>query len=159
MSQGAVAPLDEEGNTMKLRSLAAVLLAAVFGLGGVAAAQAATPCYSGTACLWQHSGYGGTKYSVSANWGSYYNTVMLNAASSAAANGAGCKKTRFYEDVNAGEDVTRPWYFQLYSQQRLGYNYQDPDLKNGAGIGGWPSGPGGNGWNDTVEGWRFVECG
>lgn len=54
-----------------------------------------------------------------------------NQGKSAAANGATCKKTRFYDYTwgNSGS------FFILHSESIVGTNYRDPDLSNGAGVG------------------------
>lgn len=68
---------------------------------------------------------------------------MNNKASSAAANGNLCYRTRFYDYAGGASGS----YFELYSQTMVNSNYRDPNLRNGAGIGMHRD----QNWNDRVS--------
>lgn len=150
----------------KISRVLLVLLVSIAGIGGSASMASAATCARGTACLWTDSsykaGWGGVKYSVSANHGSLYGTRINDGASSGWANGGSCAATRFYSDTNYGLDLSTYGQrrFVLNSQTLVKANYRDPYFKNGAGLNsdGSSHGWAGQNWNDQVSSWKFTAC-
>ncbi|WP_346727644.1 peptidase inhibitor family I36 protein [Mobiluncus mulieris] len=113
---------------------------------GISVRQA-TGCPRGYACLWQYKDYRGYPWNTS----SHRATVggnLNNNSNSAAANGR-CKKTYFYDN----DDLTGH-YFYLASQHRVGGNYQDPFLRNGAGKGPFAH----ENWENRIGSIKFDDC-
>lgn len=134
-----------------MRVLAAVVLAAGAGLVPAAGAQAAGDCWSGYACGYEHLDYTGAVYGTALTTQRWSSGDFANVATGASANGASCKATRFYRSYDYTKLQPYGDYFTLQSQQRVGSNWKDPDLRNGAG------GSSGD-WNDDIEATRFVLC-
>lgn len=135
--------------------LASVLLA-LATVGGVAQSASAATAPSGYACgydLNQGWSAGGDYYCTQKNMSNWWGTGMNNRSSSAAANGASCKYTRYYKSWDFTTDSVYGSYFTLYSEQLMGSNYRDPDLSNGAGFDG-----AGQNFNNTIEGTWFTGC-
>lgn len=80
--------------------------------------------------------------------------TLNNEASSAAANGNSCMRTRFYDGANSQYGNWQGPYFELYSQSSSsGYQNRDPMLSNGAGnFGSWRT----ENWNDRVTSVQFI---
>ncbi|MBI9115721.1 peptidase inhibitor family I36 protein [Sanguibacter suaedae] len=138
---------------MKLlkRSLVALLASGLVAMTGTTSASAATgDCASGYACVWEHPQFGGRYFGTAKSKAAL--TSLINVASSAAANGASCRYTRFYDDRTLNNEPSGS-YFTLYSKQLMGSNYRDPDLRNGAGLDG-----AGRNFDDTIEGVWFTGC-
>ncbi|WP_231957959.1 peptidase inhibitor family I36 protein [Arcanobacterium haemolyticum] len=121
---------------MKSRKVLGSLMA-VLALGGtsfvatIPAAEASdSSCPVGASCVWTGKGYTGIK-GRNYDHSSPVHESINNQGKSAAANGATCKKTRFYDYTwgNSGS------FFILHSESIVGTNYRDPDLSNGAGVG------------------------
>ncbi len=137
-------------NTLRL-ALVGVIAVGTLGVGASVASAADSNCPLGAACAFDGYAYSGptvvTAYNNTNLWGTSYN----DDASSAAANGRNCKYSRFYADTTYSSGGSGP-YFTLYSKYKLGYNYQDPDLSNGAGYNG-----SGN-WDNRVSAIEFAGC-
>lgn len=103
----------------------------------------AASCALGWGCLWQGSNYSG-KWAAN-QYDGFVNTTVSN---SAWANGNSCHRTSF----RTGSGSTNH-FFILDSQTRIGSNYRDPNLSNGAGRGQYS----GENWKDRVRYIRFYD--
>lgn len=108
-------------------------------------------CWSGYACGYEHPDFTGRAYGTAKSTTRWAEAGFANIATGASANGARCKATRFYKSWNYTTNNVYGDYFTLQSQQLVGSNWKDGDLRNDAG------GTSGD-WNDTVEASRFVLC-
>jgi len=132
--------------------IAGLLAALAMGFGVSSASAAPGVCSSGYSCVWYYSHYNtlvgsGAESAVSLNSGNFP-AAIANKSNSAWANGGSCNYTEFWTQyLQAGSKFT------LYSQTRLGSNYRDPQLSNGAGF----DGAGINFANDIAS-YRFTGC-
>lgn len=103
----------------------------------------AASCALGWGCIWKNNNYGGT-------WDArqYNGVVSMTTSNSAWANGNSCHRTSF----RTGPFDNNP-YFILDSQTRIGTNYRDPNLANGAGTGPYN----GQNWKDRIRYIRFFQ--
>lgn len=129
---------------MRMKKLSAAVGGAALVLAGmtmVAPAYAGSPtCPLGYGCLWDFEDYGGFAYQQ--QYPGAVRSDVDNRANSAKANGNRCNTTRFYDNrTKTGK------YFVMYSATRIGRNYQDPNLANGAGEGPYA----GENWNNRVS--------
>ena len=140
---------------MKLKkSIGAVLATlAVSSTGLIALAPIASAgvenCQLGAACLWSDYDFNGFK-AWNEDPESQVHPSIDNKSKSAAANGASCSATYFY-DFYRGRTGS---YFILNSKTRIGTNFRDPDLSNGAGIGKYRY----QNWENRVSNITFSDC-
>lgn len=144
---------------MKTSARKHAALSAVAAVGimiGVAvpAGAADAPCDSGYACGWDGTSYSSTFFGTAHTKTRWSLQGFANKAESAAANGASCTQTRFYKSWNIITNDVYGDYFTLYSRTLLGYNYQDPNLSNGAGF----DSAGEGSYSNTIEATWFVGC-
>ncbi|WP_338022167.1 peptidase inhibitor family I36 protein [Arcanobacterium pluranimalium] len=111
-------------------------------------------CKAGASCLWTQNDYNGG-FAYNEDHSSPVYSGINNRANSVVANGASCPVTAFYDyrDGNSGS------YFMLYSRTRIGSNYQDPNLSNGAGVGPeeypeWAS----ENWSNRISRVTYMHC-
>ncbi|MFI9486977.1 hypothetical protein ACIG47_11355 [Promicromonospora sp. NPDC052451] len=130
------------GKAMRFLLMIGAAFGFTFGAMGVASAA---ECGSGYTCIWQNNDYGGDYNARSINSGDF---SLNNAASSAGANGATCRTSRFYDGTGQSGS-----YFTLSSAQLVGSNYQDPNLSNGVGNDG-----AGINWDNRVSSYQFLNC-
>ncbi|USR79978.1 hypothetical protein [Arcanobacterium pinnipediorum] len=122
---------------MKIRKVLSSMVA-VLALGAtsfvttipVAEAAGNPYCPLGASCVWTGNDYYGVRGENYDNSSPVHSSIH-NRGNSAAANGASCWATQFY-DFRGGNSGS---YFILYSKSMRGENYQDPYLANGAGVG------------------------
>ena len=140
-----------------LRFVVVGMLASLLMGTGVTAAQAGTGyCALGSACAWKDASYEGGLHRTEINISLYWDVWFNDVTTSVAANGRSCNYTRFYADTYLtvrGNDAGSGNWFTLYSKTRMGQNYQDPNLTNGAGFDGT-----GTDWNDKVSAITFTGC-
>lgn len=115
-----------------LSSMVAVLALGATGfVATIPVAEAVgSNCPPSASCVWTGSYYTqirGENYDNS----SPVHPSINNRGNSAAANGASCWATRFYDNTWASSGS----YFTLYSERIVGTNYRDSSLGDGAGTG------------------------
>jgi|GEM_PF-6617687 len=131
------------------RRLAAALAAAGLALAGTATAAQAATCNSGYACFFSDLSYGGPLVQRSASQGNLEGNALNNEATSIATNGSSCTATRFFD-----ASTLTGSYLILDSEEKVGSNFQDPDLRNGGGRGDYSAWD----YNDRISGWQFANC-
>ncbi|WP_338022247.1 peptidase inhibitor family I36 protein [Arcanobacterium pluranimalium] len=106
-------------------------------------------CQLGASCLWTYNDYNGG-FAYNEDHSSPVYSGIDNRANSVVANGASCSITLFYDSrfVNEGP------YFYLFSRTLMGYNYQDPNLSNGAGYGDYA----GQNWSNRISRITYGGC-
>lgn len=132
--------------------MALLLATAMLFAGGVAAQAVPGKCDLGYSCLWMERTYEGTSYGTErsktkvADW-------LYKLGNSAGANGRACDHTRYYESWSYTTGNPSGKYFTLYSEHRIGSNYRDPNLSNGAGFDGT-----GINWANRVGAVAHMKC-
>lgn len=134
-------------NTWKKMAVS-VGIAALAVVGLAAPASAAEDCKVGYWCGWVDINYSGQVRGSSYNKYAAEGAWINNKMSSASANGKSCWYTYFYD---AGDWTGA--HYTLYSKTGMGYNFKDPDLRNGAGFDGSNTN-----WNDRVSSVQFGYC-
>ena len=133
------------------RGAAAAVLAMGAGVSVAPAAQAAAgDCPAGFMCIYVDINYQGTWRGFSNNRLSWEEFWLNNRTSSVSANGKSCSRSYYWDNGDWTGD-----FFYLNSQTLVGYNYRDPDLRNGAGVGTWSAG---NNANDKISSANFSSC-
>ncbi|QFU99828.1 hypothetical protein KDY119_03364 [Luteimicrobium xylanilyticum] len=136
------------------RTILAVIFGVATTIGAVglsASAAGAATAPSGYMCGYEDQTYAGHDYCVSldtVHWAAFPNT-----ASSAAANGKNCSWSRYWSGWGRLTQAPAGDHFTLYSEVKVGENYRDPNLSNGAGFDG-----AGINFNDTIESSEFLKC-
>lgn len=111
------------------------MLALGFALPVATAAQAGDGlCASGYACGYDSISYDGAAMGTQKGSSNWANNGFSDRADSASTNGAACKYTDFYDTWGLLDSVPSGMLFTLYSRQKVGSNYRDPNLSNGAGF-------------------------
>jgi len=139
-----------------LRKWLAAPLATLMLLSGLSlaapAAQAAPGCTLGWACVWRDANYGGPWAAAPADGflskASDKGGTAKYQSNSAWANGNACHRTSFRTGSRNGDK-----FFILDSETRVGSNYRDPNLANGAGRGDYS----GENWKNRVRYIRFFD--
>lgn len=135
-------------------ALVGIMVAGFVGAAAPVASAAAGDglCNLGYNCIYQDLSYqGGVLGSKKASKSLRGNVTWNDKATSVSANGASCRYSNFYENAQGRAGAPSGDAFQIYSRSLMGYNYRDPDLRNGAGN------RTGN-WDDRISGFTFSGC-
>lgn len=134
--------------TITSLGIAAVLAVAGVGAAGPASAAEIGICTTGWACTFPYNNYEYTnnyqqnyQYSISDFF------VGDNWADSVMSYGRSCR-TSWYKNANYGGAS----FYMM--RQADGYNYQDPNLSNGAGSGPYS----GSNFSNSLTSLKFVDC-
>lgn len=128
----------------RLRAAIITLSVGVTAMLGIAPASAAG-CDLGYTCQWQGEQYTGTSWGnsiVAQNWG----LGQYDTASGVHAHGRDCKATTYYK----GPDFTDINF--TINSQKVGGNFKDPYLKNGAGT------QPGVDFDNNLSSYSFINC-
>lgn len=130
-----------------------LLLAAFTGVAAPTAFAGDGLCDRGYTCIYQDLNYdGGVLGSARSSKSLWGNLAWNDKATSVSANGGQCMFSNFYEHASQSNGTPYGDSFQMYSRVLVGYNYRDPDLRNGAGN------RTGQDWNDRISGFTFSGC-
>jgi Peptidase inhibitor family I36 len=147
--------------SMKRQVAFLLLLATCAGLGvGATPARAEDPnsCARGYVCLWGENSYTGCKYVTANDLSSYPSRRWQTSACRASSinNGVNSLTNRgsrcaiaFYD----GSSYVGPAIY-FHSRWAHGYNYQDPALSNGGGL-GFNGGNARQNWQDRISSHNF----
>ncbi|MFI5937256.1 peptidase inhibitor family I36 protein [Actinoplanes sp. NPDC051494] len=143
-----------------MRRIALWLVALTIGIAGslvaTAPAEAAlSECSPGQVCLWGENDYSGCFRGMT-NTGYDYNTIVWSTCTTYSINN-GANSVRNYGNSCAvalfdGAQHTGPAI--LFNRVADNYNYQDPKLSNGGGV-GFNGAYAGQNWQDRISSHKF----
>lgn len=133
--------------------LVGVLSAAGIAFAPVAAQASIAQCSTGYACLWGENDYSGCFYQSAVDrdglptWATCTGANANNGANSVRNEGQSCNVVFFDQTGRVGPGI-------LFNRVADGYNFQDPYLGNGGGV-GFNGGVATQNWNNRISSLDF----